>query len=314
MTKKEVTVVIPGLAAIVSQAINREVIPFYMRKVIIKANFMPYEMGLSRCLFNHFSEEPLTGTDIPIADLAKPQEQEFVIKADPCYLHPDRDRLLLFSKNLDLTEKESTELIKEIQPLLDELGLISQQSHESWMLKLLVKPNINFYALDEVEGKGVEAYLPSGQDRQQWLRLWNEIQMQLYNSEVNTRRTALNQLPINSVWFWGQGGEYEPVNNSWSSISGQSALLKQLAVRSGHEALYNSSSDLQQFSKGRHLLLLTEIDTELDWQKQLQIMDTKIFEPLWQQLSKMAISKLILQVPDFGEYHLTPISCWRFWQ
>ena len=100
MTKKEVTVVIPGLAAIVSQAINRDVIPFYMRKVIIKANFMPYETGLSRCLFNHFSEEPLTGTDIPVADLAKPQEQEFVIKADPCYLHPDRDRLLLFSKNL----------------------------------------------------------------------------------------------------------------------------------------------------------------------------------------------------------------------
>ena len=229
-------------------------------------------------------------------------------------MHPDRDRLLLFSKNLDLTEKESAELIKDIKPLLDELGLISQQSHESWILKLSVKPNINFYALDEVEGKGVEAYLPSGQDRQQWLRLWNEIQMQLYNSEVNRRRTALNQLPINSVWFWGQGGEYKPVNNSWSSISGQSALLKQLAVRSGHEPLYNSNSDLQQFSKGRHLLLLREIDTELDWQKQLQIMDTKIFEPLWQQLSKMAISKLILQVPDFGEYHLTPISCWRFWQ
>ena len=314
MAKTELTVVIPGLAPIVSQAINRDVMPFYMRKVTNKANFMSHKTGLNRCLFNHFSEEPLSGTDIPIADLIGPQEQGFVIKMDPCYLHPDRDRLLLFSKNLDLTEKESAELIKEIQPLLDELGSISQQSHESWILKLPVKPNIDFYALDEVEGKGVEAYLPSGQDRQQWLRLWNEIQMQLYNSEVNTRRTALNQLPINSVWFWGQGGEYKPVNNSWSSISGQSALLKQLAVRSGHEALYNSSSDLQQFSKGRHLLLLSEIDTELDWQKQLQIVDTKIFEPLWQQLSKMAISKLILQVPDFGEYHLTPMRCWRFWQ
>ena len=313
MAKIDVTVIMPGLAAIVSQAINREVIPFYMSKIIMKANFMPYETGLSRCLFNHFSEEPLTGTDLPIADLATARGQEFVIKADPCYLHPDRDRLLLFSKSLDITEKESAELIKEIQPLLDELGLISQQSHESWTLNLSVKPNIDFYAIDEVDGKGVEAYLPSGQDRQQWLRLWNEIQMQLYNSELNTRRIANNQLPINSVWFWGQGGDFKPINNSWSSIAGQSSLLRQLAARTGHEAVYNSSSDLQQYSKGRHLLLLREVNTELDWQRQLQIMDTKVFKPLWQQLSKMMISKLILQVPGFGEYRQTPIRCWQFW-
>ena len=313
MAKIEVTVVMPGLAAIVSQAINREVIPFYMSKIIMKANFMPYETGLSRCLFNHFSEEPLTGTDLPIADLATARGQEFVIKADPCYLHPDRDRLLLFSKSLDLTEKESAELIKEIQPLLDDLGLMSQQSHKSWTLNLPVKPNIDFYALDEVEGKGVEAYLPSGQDRQQWIRLWNEIQMQLYNSEVNTRRMANNQLPINSIWFWGQGGEFSPMTTSWSSISGQSPLLTKLVERTGHEASYNSSSNSLQFSKGRHLLLLKEVNTELDWQRQLQIMDTKVFEPLWQQISKMAINKLILQVPGFGEYHQTPIRCWQFW-
>ena len=313
MAKIDVTVIMPGLAAIVSQAINREVIPFYMSKIIMKANFMPYETGLSRCLFNHFSEEPLTGSDLPIADLATARRQEFVIKADPCYLHPDRDRLLLFSKSLDLTEKESAELIKEIQPLLDELGLISQQSHESWTLNLSVKPNIDFYAIDEVDGKGVEAYLPSGQDRQQWLRLWNEIQMQLYNSELNTGRIENNQLPINSVWFWGQGGDFKPINNYWSSITGQSALLRQLATRTGHEAEYNSGSALQQFSKGRHLLLLREVNTELDWQRQLQIMDIKVFKPLWQKLSKMAIDKLILQVPGFGEYRQTPIRCWQFW-
>ena len=313
MAKTEVTIVIPGLAAIVSQAINRDAIPFYLSKIIRKANYLPNEMGLSRCLFNNFSEKPLVGTDLPIADLIATRGQELLLHADPCYLHPDRDRLLLFSKGLDLTKKESTELIKGIEPLLHELGSISEQSHESWILKLLAKPSVNFYALDEVEGKDVGAYLPSGQDGQQWICLWNEIQMQLYNSEVNTRRMANNQLPINSIWFWGQGGEFSPMTTSWSSISGQSALLTKLVERTGHEASYNSSSNSLQFSKGRHLLLLKEVNTELDWQRQLQIMDTKVFEPLWQQISKMAINKLILQVPGFGEYHQTPIRCWQFW-
>jgi hypothetical protein len=314
MAKTEVTVIMPGMAAIVSQAINRDAIPPYLTKLIDKSRLMPKDEGLSRCVFNHFSQTPLVGSDLPMTDIrpGQKQAQGFIIKADPCYLHPDRDRLLLFSKGLDLTEQESVELIAEIQPLLDDLGVLSLQSADSWTLTLAQQPSIDFSALDEVEGKTVESNLPSGEDRRQWLTLWNEIQMQLYNAEVNTRRVDNKQLPINSLWFWGQGS-FEPMNDSWTSIKGQSPLLAQLVDKTDQGSQYRANDTLFQFSKGRHLCLLEGLNTELDWQAQLQDLDKNVFEPLWRQLSKTAISKLILQVPDFGEYHLTPLSRWRFW-
>ena len=313
MAKREVTVIMPGMAAIVAQAINRDAIPPYLTKLIDKSRLIPKETGLSRCVFNHFSQTPIVGRDLPMMAITPGQKEEtgFIIKADPCYLHPDRDRLLLFSKGLDLTEQESVELIAEIQPLLDDLGMLSQRSADSWTLTLNQQPSIDFSALDEVEGKTVESNLPSGEDRRQWLTLWNEIQMQLYNADVNTRRVDNKQLPINSLWFWGQG-TFEPMKDNWASITGQSALLAQLVDKTGQSSQYSPNDITPQLSKGRHLCLLEALNTELDWQAQLQDLDTNVFEPLWRQLSKMAINKLILQVPGFGEYHLTPLSRWRF--
>lgn len=316
MAKTEVTVIMPGMAAIVAQAINRDAIPPYLTKLIDKSLLIPKETGLSRCVFNHFSQTPLVSSDLPMVDITSGQKPEpaqgFTIKADPCYLHPDRDRLLLFSKGLDLTEQESVELITEIQPLLDDLGVLRLQSADSWTLRLAQQPNIDFSALDEVEGKTVESNLPSGEDRRQWLTLWNEIQMQLYNADVNTRRVDNKQLPINSLWFWGQGS-FEPMQYNWTSITGQSPLLAQLVDKTGHGSQHQPSVIRPEFSKGRHLCLLEGLNTELDWQTQLQDLDKNVFEPLWRQLSKMAISKLVLQVPEYGEYHLTPLSRWRFW-
>jgi hypothetical protein len=321
MAKTEVTVIMPGMAAIVAQAINRDAIPPYLTKLIDKSRLIPNETGLSRCMFNHFSQSPLVGSDLPMMDISSEtditseQAQGFTIKADPCYLHPDRDRLLLFSKGLDLTEQESVELIAEVQPLLYDLGVLSLQSADSWTLTLAEQSNIDFSALDEVEGKTVESNLPSGEDRRQWVTLWNEIQMQLYNADVNTRRVDNKQLPINSLWFWGQG-TFEPMQDNWTSITGQSPLLAQLVDKTGQGSQYTPNDITPEFSrasKGRHLRLLEELNTELDWQTQLQALDTNVFEPLWRQLSKMAINKLVLQVPEFGEYHLTPLSRWRFW-
>lgn len=312
IAKTEVTVVMPGMAAIVSQAINNDAIPTYLSKLLAKARLTPMTGGLNRCLFNHFNQDPLLGTDLPMASLESHPSSDISIKVDPCYIHADRASLLLFSQGLTLTEQESHELIAEIQPLLDEIGVLKGQSAQSWSLHLSTPSLISFSALDEVEGKAVESYLPSGQDKRQWHRLWNEIQMQLYNADVNVRRIANKQLPINSVWFWGQG-EFTPRYNHWTTIWGQSDILARLVDATSHQATYLPAGIPTTFSKGRHLGVLATLNTEADWQAQLDGLDKTIFEPLWTQLSTMAISKLILQVPEFGEYHLTPLRRWQFW-
>jgi hypothetical protein len=309
MAKTELTIVMPGMAAILSQEINRNTIPPYLTKLISKATMVEKVEGLSRSLFNHFSESPLTSSDLPICDVVP--TNGMIIKADPCYLHVDRDRLLLFAKGITLTEQESAELIGEVQPLMSEIGELKLISANSWQLGLKQAPDIQFSALEEVEGKGVDAYLPVGEDRRQWLSLWNEIQMQLYNADLNQHRLASRQLPVNSVWFWGMG-DFVPTQTVWKTVSGQSELLTQL-VATNPSASYQAEPP-EAWSSGKNLWLLKEVDTESDWQTTLQDLDQTVFEPLWQQLSKAAVDKVILEVPQFAEYHITPYSRWRFWR
>ena len=307
MARTELTLIMPGMAAVLSQDINKATIPTYLAKLLNKAKRYDKAIGLNRILFNHFNDSPLTGRDLPIGNLRS--TGELIIKADPCYLHADRDRLLLFAEGLTVTEQESAELIEEIQPLLSELGELQQVTPTDWQLALKQTPDIQFSAIEEVEGRSVDNYLPMGPDRKQWLTLWNEIQMQLYQADLNQHRIASQQHPINSVWFWGMG-TFNPTLKRWASISGESPLLAELSAKT--QSLIKTEPTLP-WSPGDHLWLLKALDTESDWQTKLQALDKTVFEPLWKQVSKAKIDQLVLQIPGFAEYHITPSRRWGFW-
>tara|TARA_R110002050_G_scaffold71891_3_gene154654 strand:+ start:37212 stop:38159 length:948 start_codon:yes stop_codon:yes gene_type:complete len=315
VARNELTIVLPGLARIVGQEINANSVPPVLAKIIKKARFDADVTSLARILFNHFSQTPLTVTDLPVVSLMSPSLP--AIKADPCYLHPDRDRLLVFADNLDITEQESTALIAEIQPLLEEFNgqLLSLQS-DSWLLTLADMPKLSFTALPEVNGKAVDTHLPQGADQRSWIRLWNEIQMQLYNADINQQRIAAGKLPINSVWFWGVG-RFIAQKNAWLSVQGTGQLLSQLAEQSGVKLNQNSdwSGSLPSLlNSGKHLWVLDELDLEADWQQKLQQFNDTNLQLLWQQLQRRKMSKITLQIPEYGQYVLTPFDVWKFWK
>jgi len=235
--------------------------------------------------------------------------QGSIVRADPCYLHADRDKLLLFSKGLELSNDEAEELVQEVQPLLTDLGAgLTRQSNTEWLLNLTHPADITFSAIEEVEGQAVDSFLPSGKERGKWLRLWNEIQMQLYNAEINQRRLAQNKLPINSLWFWG-AGEFEPNSSVWTSVRGDSVLLEQLTGASNTVKLEVD----KQFSVGKHLWLVDPLDTESDWQKQLSLYEITIFKPILKQLSLGQIKHLTIEIPQLGSYKTTSLDYWKFW-
>lgn len=315
MAKTELTIIWPGLARIVGQQINRNSIPSVLSKIIKKAHFQPDRTSLARLLFNHFSQTPIADTDLPMASLIDPKQQ--FIKADPCYLHPDRDRLLLFADDLAITEQESSALIAEIQPLLAEFnGELFAQQPDSWLLTLAELPKLTFTALPEVSGKGVDTHLPQGTDQRRWISLWNEIQMQLYDAKVNQQRMLAGKLPINSVWFWG-AGTFTAKENTWAQVQGNHQLLKQLTQRTG--VLLNDKQDwsantLNNSNTGEQLWVLDELDLDADWPQQLQHVDDTVLNAVWRQLRKAKIAKLTVQIPEHGQYVLTPFDAWKFWK
>ena len=312
MAKIELTIVLPGLARVLDQQINKSVIPDCLSTIIAKSQFYRDPTGLTRLLFNHFSQTPLIESDLPVANLLS--DSTSALCADPCYLHPDRDQLLLFSENMALTIEESTALIAEIQPLLDEFGgeLICH-TPDNWLLNLQAMPDLTFSALAEVSGKAVDDFLPQGADRQNWIRLWNEIQMQLYDSKINQQRTSDGKLPINSVWFGG-AGTYKASKNNWQHVQGRFPLLKNLAQRSAISLNNDPDWSITSLSPGKQLWVLDEIDIESDWQQQLQQVDKDILQPLWQSLRMAKMANIKLQIPDHGSYQLTTLDCWKFWK
>lgn len=311
MTKTELVIVLPGMANVLGQKINASILPPYLSKIINKARFQADSTGLQRLLLSHFSQMPITGADLPIVSALLGQEG--ILRADPCYLHPDRDRLLLFADNLDISFDEAQGLIAEIQILLDEWGgeLICEQA-DKWFLRLKSMPDISFSALPEVSGKNVQSFLPVGADRQDWIRLWNEIQMKLYDCDINQQRVNNGKLPINSIWFWG-AGEFIAKDKAWASIQGGHPLLEKLAVRANCSIKNTTDYCTGSLKSGQNLWLLEDIDTEADWQQQLQQLDVKIFDPLWQHCKTNKLSTIRLQIPEYGEYSITPFDCWKFW-
>mgnify|MGYP000205613002 CR=1 FL=1 len=310
MAKTQLTLVLPGLAVILEQKINASIIPKYLAKIISKGQFRKDSIGLSRVLFNHFSTEPFTATDLPIVNLATGNSR--TLRADPCYLHADRDRLLLFSDNIDLSKEESSALIAEIQPLFDDFGgVLSQSSNNEWLLDMQELPELNFSALPEVSGKGVDAYLPIGNDQQDWIRLWNEVQMKLYASDINQRRVEDNKLPINSVWFWG-AGQFEAKTSPYLQVQGLSRLLALLADKTDTSLIKNSDFSVMSLTSGNHLWLADQLNIDNDWLQQIETFDTHVLKPLWQHCRSGKLT-ITVEVPDYGSYKLSALDCWKFW-
>jgi len=308
--KTELTLVLPGLAVILEQKINASIIPKYLANIISKGQLKKDSIGLSRVLFSHFSTDPFTATDLPIVNLATGKSR--TLRADPCYLHADRDRLLLFADNIDLSKEESTALIAEIQPLFDDFGgILSQSSNNEWLLDMQELPELNFSALPEVSGKGVDGHLPIGRDQQDWIRLWNEVQMKLYASEINQRRAEDNKLPINSVWFWG-AGQFEAKTSPYIHVQGLSPLLTLLADKTDTLLIKNSDFSIMSLTSGNHLWLAEQLDIDNDWLQQIETFDAQVLKPLWQHCRSGKL-RINIEIPNYGSYKLSALDCWKFW-
>lgn len=308
MSKARLSLLLADSAALFANELNRALFPASLKQYIKKARFSADASGYQRHLLQLFCGQAITTPDLPIASLRGGKAQSLC--ADPCYLHPDRDRLLLFSQGLDLTLDEARGIAELVQPLLAEFNAsLHIQSAEQWLLELDSLPEVEFSAMEGLHGLPVSDFLPRGPQSEDWIRLWNEIQMLLFDSDVNQRREAAGKVPVNSLWFWGMGTM--PSWRQWPLVSGQEAMLQTLASasESGFEP------DINRFDAIHHkpALKVLSIDIEQDMQAQLQQLNDDWLAPAWSALKKWQLRELELIVPDWGVYTLTPWNSWRIW-
>jgi|26BtaG_2_1085354.scaffolds.fasta_scaffold00648_13 hypothetical protein len=309
MASQQLTLILPAFSVVVANPINQSFLPQSLKILMKRGTFIESEDRFFQQLLSLFSEETRYWDDFPMARLRG--GTEFTLCVDPCYLQADRDQLLLFHHGLDISMDEAEQLIASIQYLFDDLGAsLSINTANQWLLSMPIEPDIELTCVDKVDRRAVTEFLPKGADARLWIRLWNEIQMVLFDCPVNQAREAQGKVPINSVWFWGK--EKMPDEwQTWSHVSGQDETLKQLSHYSGSEWLENIDhfTDIQ----AKHALHLAHFDPDKDWSTQMEVLDKNWLTPIYKALKRFQLDSVHIVIPEWGTYHLTPTSAWKIW-
>ncbi len=178
--------------------------------------------------------------DVPVAAITRllddnERPQGVWMRADPVHLRPDRDGLILMdSFILGLSQHDALAIATEVNKVLSHYGWVLEVPYEDrWYIRMDKAPELTTTELPAMISKDIRHHLPQGKDAALFHNLLNEIQMQLFDCDVNQLRESKGELPVNSVWFWGLGSLPEHVRWDWSVVYSDDAFVRGMAALAG---------------------------------------------------------------------------------
>ena len=123
------------------------------------------------------------------------------LRADPVHLKADRDRVLLAdATSFEIDREETAALIAALNAHFAEDGLaFVAPVPQRWYVRVRDGARIQTTPTPRVRGRGIDGYLPEGEDGPRWRRLGNEAQMLLHGHPCNEARETRGALPVNGV-------------------------------------------------------------------------------------------------------------------
>ncbi len=282
------------------------------------------ELGLLRFFY---SAPP--GVQFAVADLTALHDFEADtatawMRADPVYLRPDRDTLVLFdASTFELGEREARELVAGVNQQLEHRGLalVVGKAPTRWYLRLQQPPKIVTQALAQVAGRSTFELLPTGPESSYWQQVANELQMALHPSPVNQARIDRGVVPVNSTWFWGCGSAPPVAEFSPGLVWSDDALAGGLARHAGGEcrACPEAATELDLGAAREHLLVIDTLSSAAlygdheRWFASLLKLEKDWFAPLRESLKAGVLHQLALCTAHC-DFRLSPAAQWCFWR
>lgn len=251
------------------------------------------------------------------------------LRADPVHLSIEQDRLVLRDAGfLDLSGEEAQVLSGTLNThfAADGMEFFVAKPYR-WYMSLACKPGIATTPLDSVRGCDIHSHLPRGGAAMLWHRHYNEIQMLLHSHPVNQAREQRGALPVNSVWWWGEGELPTEAAAAYSALVGGDPILKGLAqlTRTPHHELPAGANAWLASGPGvgEHLILLDALKRPWayrfghEWYTALAELEAAWFAPLAAALAQGLVQSLKISVLTPQQYHRYTINkrmLWRFWR
>ena len=230
---------------------------------------------------------------------------EYWLRADPCHLQVNRDRVILAdSQTFQIDRNEAEAMVESLNALFATDGMrFYPLQPDRWYMRLSGDTPIETTSLAQVRGKDIDPLLPRGPQAMQWRRMLNEAQMLLHAHPVNESREARGAAPINSIWLWGEGASPTPPRK-FQRVRTQNALAAGLAQAAG-ASVHPVPADAAQWLKapegeGIELVVLESLSGPAcygdlhAWQSALQRLEETWFAPLLEALRKGRLGLLSL--------------------
>ncbi|MBL1431888.1 MAG: hypothetical protein COC09_06110 [Gammaproteobacteria bacterium] len=237
--------------------------------------------------------------------------------ASPVHLQADSGRLLMHGQDgLAIEPDEVEQWLEELLPIFSHHDIqVYGVSPETWLLCLPESPGLAeaamFSELSEVIGQDIHDYMPQGSQGMFWRSLINEIQMQLHQSDANTKRQAMGLKAVNSLWIYGAGVAVSFDTTSWDSFYSDDATVRQLAAQAGLTNIGSMASGEDVIDKKSHYRLVVDkrlaeslARGDLDhWYHALQVFDETVATPIVE----------VLKEGDVKEVQIYPMNghCYR---
>ncbi len=260
-------------------------------------------------------------------DLMK-TNKDFWMRADPVHLRIEQNHIMLAdSQAFKISKEEAEQIVQDLNHNLgDHYDFSFLPLHPArWYIRVSKAPEIHTYTLGQVTCMNINNFLPTGRESMIWHKIFNEIQMLLYEHPVNQARESRGELTINSIWFWGEGNMPQsieaPYTHIWSDHDLPHALA--LASNTGHSKLPADADEwLQTETTGNHLLVLDALlgkakyRDAYSWRETLKDLEKNWFSPLHKALKKGEINQLTITALNENssqDFAIVRSNLWKFW-
>lgn len=252
------------------------------------------------------------------------------LRADPVHLHLQRDQMIL-QADVQLSADEAAQLCASLNTYFSEAGFSEAGLRffaphpQRWYLRLEHAPDMTTRPVSQVAGRNVHAHLPQGPDALNWHGVFNEIQMLFFEHAVNQSREARGELPVNSVWLWGEGRAAGQLAQPFDQVYGDSPLAAAFAHAAGipHAALPDEAHNWSDHEGEAVLLVWEGLHRAIQqgdlqaWRSSLQRFEQCCAAPLLAELRAGRIAQITLDVlhgNSARRFVLTRGMAWKLWR
>lgn len=245
-----------------------------------------------------------------------------VLRADPAYQQIDMNNATLANPaELELGSEECDSLLLTLNHHFAEDAIrFEHRKPNRWYCHFDEMPEVFTTPLSAAVGRDVTECRPSGADSRTWRQKLAEIEMLLFEHPVNIARERKSQLPVNTLWLWGEGtvsesaGDVHIVTDNFYTTS--LANHYKLACES-----LPDKSDLAINAETNGCLIVIDkfiepaVQQNSDhYNKLLHWLEQNICKVLWSNLKRDGCSEIVLWCGDNRLFRLGLADKKQFWR